>query len=201
MLALRRITKPTGRTFDLQDHRMRAAVRQALKNVACASGARSRGSAGPIWAQSLYCQFDLAVRQRPIGWYEVFSVLCHLVPNILNIRRASPALGSSFHRKQAIPNRSALSGQRIFNAFIQSAYFLGVEPFLVYLEERPQERAGREYFYCVADCFPRCGKSLVRHGSSHPRLVSAGKQLRGGAIIETGHFITLQSAYRLQGST
>jgi hypothetical protein len=30
---LRRITKPAGRTFDLQDHRVRAAVRQALKNV------------------------------------------------------------------------------------------------------------------------------------------------------------------------
>jgi hypothetical protein len=45
---LRRITKPMGRTFDLQDHRVRAAVRQALKNVAYASSARPRGSAGPI---------------------------------------------------------------------------------------------------------------------------------------------------------
>jgi hypothetical protein len=85
-----------------------------------------------------------------------------------------------------------VSGQRIFNVFIQSAYFVGVESFLVHLEERPQERAGREHLNRVADCFPRCGKSLVRHGSYHPRLVSA-EQLRGGAIVKTGHF-TLQSA-------
>jgi hypothetical protein len=104
-----------------------------------------------------------------------------------------PTLGSSSYRKQTVPNCSGLSEQRIFNVFIQSAYFVGVEPFLVYLEERPQERAGREHFNCVADCFPRCGKSLVRHGSYHPRLVSAGEQLRGGAIVKTGHF-TLQSA-------
>ena len=52
---LRRNTKPTGRTFDLQDYRVRAAVRQALKNVACASSARSRASAGPIRAKPLYC--------------------------------------------------------------------------------------------------------------------------------------------------
>ena len=64
--------KPTGRTFDLQDHRVRAAVCQALKNVAYASSARSRGSAGPIRAEPLYCQFDLPVRRRPIGSYEVF---------------------------------------------------------------------------------------------------------------------------------
>src|ERR1700736_3151011 len=105
-----------------------------------------------------------------------------------------PTLGSSSYRKQTVPNCSGLSRQRIFNAFIQSAYFVGVEPFLVHLEERPQERAGREHLNCVADRFPRCSKSLVRHGSPRPRLVSAGKQLRGGAIVETGHFITLQSA-------
>jgi hypothetical protein len=46
-------TKPTRRTFDLQDHRVRAAVRQALKNVAYASSARPRGSAGPIRAKPL----------------------------------------------------------------------------------------------------------------------------------------------------
>src|ERR1700736_5036134 len=103
-----------------------------------------------------------------------------------------PTLGSSSYRKQTVPNCSGLSRQRIFNAFIQSAYFVGVEPFLVHLEERPQERAGREHLNRVADCFPRCGKSLVRHGSYHPRLVSA-EQLRGGAIVKTGHF-TLQSA-------
>lgn len=77
-VGLRRTTQPTGRTFDLQDHRVRPAVRQALKNVACASSARSRGSAGPIRAKPPYCQFDLPVRRRPIGCYEVFSVLCHL---------------------------------------------------------------------------------------------------------------------------
>jgi hypothetical protein len=86
---LRRNTKPTGRTFDLQDYRVRAAVRQALKNVACASSARSRGSAGPIRAKPLYCQFDLPGRRRPIGSYEVFFVLCHLVSDNLNICRAS----------------------------------------------------------------------------------------------------------------
>jgi hypothetical protein len=51
---LRRATKPTGRTFALQDHRVRAAVRQLPKNVACASGAQPRDSAGPIRAQPLY---------------------------------------------------------------------------------------------------------------------------------------------------
>ena len=86
---LRRITKPAGRTFDLQDHSVRAAVRQALKNVACASGARSRGSAGPIRAKPLYCQFDLPVRRHPIGSYEFFLVLCHLVPDNLYVCRAS----------------------------------------------------------------------------------------------------------------
>jgi hypothetical protein len=86
---LRRITKPTGRTFDLQDHRVRAAVRQALKNVACASSARPRGSAGPIRAEPLYCQFDLPVRRHPIGSYEFFLVLCHLVPDNLYVCRAS----------------------------------------------------------------------------------------------------------------
>jgi hypothetical protein len=44
---LRRITKPTGRPFDLQGHRVRAAVRQALKNVAYASSVRPRGQRGP----------------------------------------------------------------------------------------------------------------------------------------------------------
>jgi hypothetical protein len=86
---LRRITKPTGRTFDLQDHRVRAAVRQALKNVAFAPSARSRGSAGPIRAKPLHCQFDLHVRRRRIGSYEVFFILCHLVPDNLYVCRAS----------------------------------------------------------------------------------------------------------------
>jgi hypothetical protein len=54
---VRRITKPTGQTFNLQDHRARAAVRQALKNVAYASSARPRGSAGPIRAEPLYLSF------------------------------------------------------------------------------------------------------------------------------------------------
>jgi hypothetical protein len=153
-------------------------VRQALKNVAYASSARPRGSAGPIRAEPLYCQFDLPVRRRPIGSYEVFFVLCHLVPENLNIRRASRA------RKLVLLKAGGPeSGQRTFNVFIQSAYFVGVEPFLVHLEERPQERAGRKHLNRVADCFPRCGKSLVHHGSYHSRLVSAGEQLRGGAIV------------------
>ena len=50
---LRRITKPTAQTFNLQNHRVRAAVRQALKNVAYASSAQPRGSAGPIRAKPL----------------------------------------------------------------------------------------------------------------------------------------------------
>ena len=82
-------TKPTGRTFDLQDHRVRAAVCQALNNVAFAPSARSRGSAGPIRAKPLYCQFDLPVRRHPIGSYEFFLVLCHLVPDNLYVCRAS----------------------------------------------------------------------------------------------------------------
>ena len=86
---LRRITKPTGQTFNLQDHRVRAAVRQALKNAAYASSARPRGSAGPIRAEPLYCQFDLPVRRHPIGSYEFFLVLCHLVPDNLYVWRAS----------------------------------------------------------------------------------------------------------------
>ena len=84
-------TKPTRRTFDLQDHRVRAAVCQALNNVAFAPSARSRGSAGPIRAKPLHCQFDLHLRRRRIGSYEVFFVLCHLVPDTLNVRRASRA--------------------------------------------------------------------------------------------------------------
>ena len=86
---LRRITKPTGQTFNLQDHRVRAAVRQALKNVAYASSARPRGSAGPIRAEPLYCQFDLPGRRHSIGSYEFFLVLCHLVPDNLYVCRAS----------------------------------------------------------------------------------------------------------------
>jgi hypothetical protein len=77
-------TKPTGRTFDLQDHRVRAAVRQALKNVAYASRSRSRGSAGPIRAEPLYGQFDLPVRRHPIGSYEVFFVKFVLRPKELS---------------------------------------------------------------------------------------------------------------------
>jgi hypothetical protein len=84
-------TKPTGRTFDLEDHCVRAAVCQALNNVAFAPSARSRGSAGPIRAEPLHCQFDVHVRRRPIGSYEVFFVLCYLVPDNLNVRRASRA--------------------------------------------------------------------------------------------------------------
>jgi hypothetical protein len=104
-----------------------------------------------------------------------------------------PTLGSSSHRKQTVPNCNGLSRQRTFNAFIQSAYFVGVEPFLVHLKKGPQERAGREHLDRVADCFPRCGKSLVRHGSHRPRSLPAGEQLGSGAIVKTGHF-TLQSA-------
>src|ERR1700738_4548174 len=80
-------TKPTRRTFDLQDHRVRAAVCQALNNVAFAPSARSRGSAGPIRAKPLHCQFDLHLRRRRIGSYEVFFVLCHLVPDNLYAAR------------------------------------------------------------------------------------------------------------------
>jgi hypothetical protein len=121
---LRRITKPTGRTFDLQDHRVRAAVRQALKNVAYASSARSRGSAGPIRAEPLYCQFDLPVRRRPIGSYEVFFVLCHLVPENLNIRRASRA---SRARKLVLPKADGPELQRAVGATdIQRLHTIGV---------------------------------------------------------------------------
>ena len=107
---LRRITKPTGQTFNLQDHRVRAAVRQALKNVAYASSARPRGSAGPIRAEPLYCQFDLHVRRRPIGSYEFFLVLCHLVPDNLDVRRASRA------RKLVLPKADGPELQRAVEA-------------------------------------------------------------------------------------
>jgi hypothetical protein len=70
---------------------VRAAVCQALNNVAFAPSARSRGSACPIRAKPLHCQFDVHVRRRPIGSYEVFFVLCHLVSDNLNVRRASRA--------------------------------------------------------------------------------------------------------------
>jgi hypothetical protein len=118
---LRRITKPTGRTFDLQNHRVRSAVRQALKNVAYASSARPRGSAGPIRAEPLYCQFDLPVRRRPIGSCEVFFVLCHLVPENLNIRRASRA------RKLVLPTAGGPESQRSVGATdIQRFHTIGV---------------------------------------------------------------------------
>ena len=105
-----------------------------------------------------------------------------------------PTLGSSSYRKQTVPNCSGLSRQRIFNAFIQSAYFVGVEPFLVHLKKGPPERVSRDLLNCVADCLGRCGKSHIRYGSHRPRSLPAGEQLRGGAIVKTGHF-TLQSAY------
>jgi len=66
-----------------------------------------------------------------------------------------PALGSSSYRKQAVPNCSGLSGQRIFSAVIQSAYSLGVEPFLVHLKKGPPERVSRDLLNCVADCVSR----------------------------------------------
>src|SRR6202048_5499618 len=55
-----------------------------------------------------------------------------------------PTLGSSSYRKQTVPNCSGLSRQRIFNAFIQSAYFVGVKPFLVHLKKGPPARVSRE---------------------------------------------------------
>src|ERR1700730_11734009 len=69
-----------------------------------------------------------------------------------------PTLGSSSYRKQTVPNCSGLSRQRIFNAFIQSAYFVGVKPFLVHLKKGPPERVSRDLLNCVADCLGRCGK-------------------------------------------
>src|SRR5271166_946167 len=71
-----------------------------------------------------------------------------------------PALGSSSYRKQAVPNCSGLSGQGIFSTVIQSAYSLGVEPFLVHLKKGLPERVSRDLLNCVADCVGRCGKSL-----------------------------------------
>src|ERR1700730_7431398 len=107
--------------FDLQDYRVRAAVRQVLKNVAYASSARPRGSAGPIRAKPFYCQFDLPVRRRPIGPYEVFFVLCHLVPIKLNIRRASRA------RKLVLPKARGPESQRSVGATdIQRFHTIGV---------------------------------------------------------------------------
>src|SRR5207244_9234097 len=102
-------------------------------------------------------------------------------------------LGSPTYRKQTVPNCNGLSRQRIINACIQSAYFVGVEPFLVHLKKGPPERVSRDLLNCVADCLGRCGKSYIRYGSHRPRLVSGGEQLRGGAIVETGH-VKSQSA-------
>jgi hypothetical protein len=110
--APRQTDRATGRTFDLQDHRVRAAVCQALGNVAFAPTARSRGSAGPIRAKPLHCQFDVHVRRRPIGSYEIFFVLCHLVPDNLNVRRASRA------RKLVLPKASGPESQRSVGATI-----------------------------------------------------------------------------------
>src|SRR3984893_13235164 len=123
----------------------------------------------------------------------IFSCSLSFGSRQLVCMQVEPTLGSSSYRKQTVPNCSGLSRQRIFNAFIQSAYFVGVEPFLVHLKKGPPERVSRDLLNCVADCLGRCGKSLVRHGSYHPRLVPAGEQLRGGAIVKTGHF-TFQSA-------
>jgi len=78
---LRRATTPTGRRFDLQDHRVRAAVREALKDVACASGTRSRDNAGPIRAQPRYRQFDLPIRRRRMGSCKGFFGLDHSLPD------------------------------------------------------------------------------------------------------------------------
>ena len=75
--------------FDLQDYRVRAAVRQALKNVACASGARSRDNAGPIWTQPLYRRFDLHIRRHRIGSCKVFLFLIIPVSQYLTVRRAN----------------------------------------------------------------------------------------------------------------
>src|SRR5271166_253538 len=108
-----------------------------------------------------------------------------------------PALGSSSYRKQAVPNCSGLSGQGIFSTVIQSAYSLGVEPFLVHLKKGLPERVSRDLLNCVADCVGRCGKSHILHCSQRPRSLPAGEQLGSGAIVEKGHF-TLQSACRLQ---
>jgi len=104
-----------------------------------------------------------------------------------------PTLGSSSYRKQTVPNCSGLSRQGIFNAFIQSAYFVGVESFLVHLKKGPPERVSRDLLNCVADCLGRCGKSHIRYGSHRPRSLPAGEQLGSGAIVEKSHF-TLQSA-------
>jgi len=52
------------------------------------SGEEGRGSAGPIRAEPLYCQFDLPVRRHPIGSYEFFLSL-YLVPDNLYVCRAS----------------------------------------------------------------------------------------------------------------
>jgi hypothetical protein len=103
-----------------------------------------------------------------------------------------PTLGSSSYRKQTVPNCSGLSRQRIFNAFIQSAYFVGVE-LLVHLKKGPPERVSRDLLNCVADCLGRCGKSHIRYGSHRHRFLPAGEQLGSGAIVEKSHF-TPQSA-------
>ena len=189
---LRRITKPTGRTFDLQDHRVRAAVREALKNVAYASSAQPRGSVVPIRAKPLYCQFDLPVRRQPIGRSARtnFSLLLSFGSRQLVCMPREPTLGSSSYRKQTVPNCSGLSRQWIFNAFIQSAYFVGVQPFLVHLKKGPPERVSRDLLNCVADCLGRSGKSHIRYGSHRPRSLPAGEQLGSGAIVEKSHFTT-----------
>jgi hypothetical protein len=40
-------------------------------------------------SQPLYCQFDLPVRRHPIGSYEFFLVLGHLISDNLYVCRAS----------------------------------------------------------------------------------------------------------------
>jgi hypothetical protein len=76
---------------------------------------RGRGAArAQFGAEPLYCQFDLPVRRRPIGSYEVFFVLCHLVPDNLNVRRASRA------RKLVLPKASGPESQRSVGANIFS---------------------------------------------------------------------------------
>ena len=83
---------------------------------------RDRGAArGPIRTEPLYCQFDLPVRRRPIGSYEIFFVLCQLVPDNLNVRRASRA------RKLVLPKAGGPESQRAVEATdIQRFHTIGV---------------------------------------------------------------------------
>jgi hypothetical protein len=132
---LRRITKPTGQTFNLQDHRVRAAVRQALMNVAYASSARPRGSAGPIRAsRSNANSISPFVGTRSARTnFSLFSVIWFPTTCMYAARADS--------RKLVLPKADGPELQRAVEATdIQRFHTIGVSRWSRTFPRSPQER-------------------------------------------------------------